>query len=143
MLCPDMPAGMFVTCFYVILDPASNTLCFANAGQDLPCISTASGVAEMNARGMPLGLMLDMPYDENNATLQAGDAVLLYTDGLVEAHNAKNVMLGFNRLREILSARCAGEDVVNCLMRALSDFVGEGWMQEDDITMVTLRRVEG
>src|SRR4051794_23455476 len=76
-LFPDMPEKMFVTCLYGVLDPASGHLRFANAGHDLPYVKTAQGVIELRARGMPLGLMEGMPYEEKEAMLQPGDSVLL------------------------------------------------------------------
>ena len=86
-LCPDMPANMFVTCLYGVLDPATGRFRFANAGHDLPYVRTADGVGELRARGMPLGLMPGMDYEEKEATLAPGDTVLLYSDGIVEAHD--------------------------------------------------------
>src|SRR3954463_2542330 len=85
-LCPDMPAKMFAPCLYGVLDPESGLLRFANAGHDLPYVKTADGVAELRARGMPLGLMPGMEYEEKEAVLQPGDCVLLHSDGIVEAH---------------------------------------------------------
>ena len=71
-LCPDMPEKMFVTCLYGVLDPDSGLLRFANAGHDVPYVKTADGVVELRARGMPLGLMPGMAYEEKEATLRAG-----------------------------------------------------------------------
>ena len=76
-LCPDMPEKMFVTCLYGVLDPATGHLRFANAGHDLPYVKTADGVEELRARGMPLGLMPGMAYEEKETVLQPGDSVLL------------------------------------------------------------------
>ena len=71
-LCPDMPEKMFVTCLYGVLDPDERPLRFANAGHDLPYVKTADGVVELRARGMPLGLMPGMTYEEKEAMLAAG-----------------------------------------------------------------------
>ena len=94
-----MPAKMFVTCLYGVLDPATGRLCFANAGHDLPYVRTADGVVELRARGMPLGLMPGMTYEEKETTLDPGDSVLLYSDGIVEAHDPERQMFGFPRLQ--------------------------------------------
>ena len=64
LLCADIPAHMFVTCLALVLDPASGSIEFANAGHDVPYVRTAVGVAELRARGMPLGLMPGMDYEE-------------------------------------------------------------------------------
>jgi serine phosphatase RsbU (regulator of sigma subunit) len=140
ILCPDMPANMFVTCFYAVLNPATGALCFANAGQDLPYLTRAGAVSELRARGMPLGLMPGMRYEENEAILQPGDLVLFYSDGLVEAHDPRREMFGFDRLCRVLETHCGVANMVDCLMQELHTFAGADWMQEDDITMVLVRR---
>jgi serine phosphatase RsbU (regulator of sigma subunit)/ketosteroid isomerase-like protein len=140
-LFPNIPANMFVTCFYAILDPESGSLSYANAGHDLPYLHRRNGDAEeLRARGMPLGLMPSMDYEEKEIALGAGEAALFYTDGLVEAHDPKGEMFGFPRLRELV-AEHGGEEgsLGDFLMEELYSFVGEGWEQEDDITLLTLR----
>ena len=86
-LCPDMPAKMFVTCLYGVLDPTTGRFRFANAGHDLPYVKTALGSVELRARGMPLGLMTGMKYEERETLLAPGDSLLLHSDGIVEAHD--------------------------------------------------------
>src|SRR5215207_1498674 len=78
-LCPDMPEKMFVTCLYGVLDPSTGRLRFANAGHDLPYVKTADGVIELRARGMPLGLLGGMDYEEHEVVLAPGDSVLLHS----------------------------------------------------------------
>src|SRR3954471_19683515 len=73
-LFPDMPEKMFVTCLYGVLDTTSGRLRFANAGHDLPYVKTAGGVVELRARGMPLGLMPGMAYEEKEIILEPGDS---------------------------------------------------------------------
>src|SRR5215217_6659192 len=142
-LCPDMPAKMFVTCLYGVLDPASGLLRFANAGHDLPYVKTADGVVELRARGMPLGLMPGMQYEEKEATLQPGESVLLHSDGVVEAHDPDREMFGFPRLKETVAAVPGGQPLIDRVLRDLEDFTGPDAEQEDDITMVTLERSAG
>ncbi|MCA9971964.1 MAG: SpoIIE family protein phosphatase, partial [Anaerolineales bacterium] len=84
LLYPDIPPRMFVTCLYALLDPATGRLRYANAGHDLPYRHHAGGVEELRARGMPLGLMPGMTYEEKEVMLAPGDTVLLYSDGLAE-----------------------------------------------------------
>jgi serine phosphatase RsbU (regulator of sigma subunit) len=136
-----IPPNMFVTCFYAILDPKSGHLVYANAGHNLPCCCHEHAAIELSARGMPLGLMPGMSYEENEAALVAGESVLFYTDGLVEAHNPQGEMFGTPRLRHLLSERPeGGRDLSTALMEELKRFTGESWEQEDDITLLTLRR---
>jgi serine phosphatase RsbU (regulator of sigma subunit) len=142
-LCPDIPSGMFVTCFYGILDPESGRFLYANAGHNLPCCRRHDGRAdELRARGMPLGLMPGMGYEEKEATLEAGDSALFYSDGLVEAHDPKGEMFGFPRLRRLVAEHAEEGSLVDFLMDELRSFTGDGWEQEDDITLVTLHRSE-
>jgi serine phosphatase RsbU (regulator of sigma subunit) len=91
---------------------------------------------------MPLGLMPRMPYEEKETTLAPGDGVLFYSDGLVEAHDPQREMFGFPRLQTLVAEHDDEEErsLVDLLMKELYSFTGEGWEQEDDITLVTLRR---
>jgi serine phosphatase RsbU (regulator of sigma subunit)/anti-sigma regulatory factor (Ser/Thr protein kinase) len=142
-LCPDMPEKMFVTCLYGVLDPVSGHLRFANAGHDLPYVKTAEGVVELRARGMPLGLMPGMAYEEKEATLEPGDSVLLHSDGIVEAHDPERDMFGFPRLKETVARAAGGQELIDRVLSDLEAFTGADAEQEDDITMVTLQRSGG
>jgi serine phosphatase RsbU (regulator of sigma subunit)/predicted ester cyclase len=136
-----IPPNMFATCFYAILEPNSASLSYANAGHDLPYLRRRGGdCEELRARGMPLGLMPEMSYEEKEIVLQEGDSALLYTDGLVEAHDPQREMFGFPRLRSLVAEYAEEERYLgNFLMEELYSFVGEGWDQEDDITLLTLK----
>src|SRR5215218_8955567 len=142
LLVTDIPANMFVTCFYAILDPESGRLRYSNAGHDLPYLHRSRGEAEeLRARGMPLGLMPAMSYEEKEIVLEEGEAALFYTDGLVEAHSPEGKMFGFPRLRALIAEHAKEErQLGDFLMEELYTFVGEGWEQEDDITLLTLAR---
>jgi predicted ester cyclase len=141
-LFPYIPSNMFVTCFYAILDPKRGSLSYANAGHDIPYLRRRGGdCQELRARGMPLGLMPGMDYEQKEIVLDAGEEALLYSDGLVEAHDPKGEMFGFPRLQQLLAEHGdEKESLEDALLEELSSFVGQGWEQEDDITLVTLRR---
>ena len=139
-LVADIPTNMFVTCFYAILEPESGRLSYANAGHDLPYVRHGSDAEELRARGMPLGLMPGMNYEEKEIILQVGQSVLFYSDGLVEAHDPTGEMFGFPRLRELVAEHGEERSLGEVLLKELYSFVGEGWEQEDDITLLTLRR---
>jgi serine phosphatase RsbU (regulator of sigma subunit) len=136
-----IPPNMFVTCFYCILEPESGRLIYANAGHTLPSRRRREGgvVEELRARGMPLGLMPGMEYEEKETVLEPRDSVLFYSDGLIEAHDPKGEMFGTLRLQELVGS-LADSSLVERLLKELSGFVGDGWEQEDDITLVTLLR---
>ena len=72
--------------------------------------------------------------------LTAGEAAFFYTDGLVEAHNPRGEMFGFPRLRALVAEHAGEGRLEGSLLEELYSFVEEGWEQEDDITLLTLRR---
>lgn len=143
LLCADLPPGMFVTCFYAILDPATGRIHYANAGQDLPYTRRADGsVSELWARGMPLGLMSGAMYEEAETVLALGDELLFYSDGLIEAHSPAREMFGFPRLMALLGEQASSAPQLDFLLNALANFTGPEWEQEDDITLVVLQRLQ-
>ena len=88
---------------------------------------------------MPLGLMPGMSYEEKEIMLNGGEAALFYSDGLVEAHNPHGEMFGFPRLRALVAEHGEARALGDLLMEELYTFTGEGWEQEDDITLLTLK----
>jgi serine phosphatase RsbU (regulator of sigma subunit)/CHASE1-domain containing sensor protein/anti-sigma regulatory factor (Ser/Thr protein kinase) len=141
LMCAYIPPNMFVTCFYGVLDPESGRLVYANAGHDPPCERHDSRVDELRARGMPLGLMPGMLYEQKETVLAAGDNLLFYSDGLVEAHDPKGEMFGFPRLQGLIEAHRSGDPSLNdFLLSELTRFTGKNWYQEDDITLLSLER---
>ena len=140
-LVADIPPSTFVTCFYGVLDPENGRFRYANAGHNLPCRRHDGQAEELRARGMPLGLMPGMSYEEKEVVLEKGESVLFYSDGLVEAHDPKGEMFGFPRLRRMVEEHAEDGSLVDFLMDELRSFTGgDGWEQEDDITLVTLQR---
>ncbi len=141
LLCPDMPPKMFVTCLYGVLEPETGRLRYANAGHNLPYVRTESGVTELRATGMPLGLMPGMAYEEKEAMLAPGESVLLSSDGIAEAHDPGREMFGCPRLMELMENSRGG--LIDAVLTELDRFTGPGWEQEDDITLVALQRSAG
>jgi serine phosphatase RsbU (regulator of sigma subunit) len=141
ILHPDIPPNMFVTCLAAILDSRIGRLQYANAGHDLPYLRHADGVSELRATGMPLGLMPGMSYEQKEIALKPGESVLLYSDGLVEAHDPRREMFGFPRMQEFVGAHPGGASLIYFLLAELERFTGEEWEQEDDIALLTLQRL--
>jgi serine phosphatase RsbU (regulator of sigma subunit) len=135
-----LPPNMFATCFYAVLDSTEGRLRYANAGHNLPCCWHEGKATELRARGMPLGLMQGMKYEEKERIVAPGDGVLLYSDGLVEAHNPRREMFGTPRMEGFVGAHPGGTKLINSLLAELEQFTGEEWEQEDDITLLTLQR---
>src|SRR5690348_4034055 len=140
MLCVDIPAHMFVTCLALVLDPVSGQIEFANAGHDVPYVRTRGGVAELRARGMPLGLMQGMSYEEKAFQFEPGDCALLHSDGLAEAHGPGREMFGFPRVAGLVGKGVSGESLIDLCLTELRGFTGTDYEQEDDITLVSLQR---
>jgi serine phosphatase RsbU (regulator of sigma subunit)/anti-sigma regulatory factor (Ser/Thr protein kinase) len=137
-LVPDIPDNMFVTCFYSVLDPQKRTLRYANAGHGLAFRRTDEGVVELKATGMPLGLMPDMDYEENEVQLAPGDTVLFQSDGLAEAHNASREMFGFPRVKQLMADHPGGAELIDILVAELENFTMDGWEHEDDVTLLAV-----
>jgi serine phosphatase RsbU (regulator of sigma subunit)/anti-sigma regulatory factor (Ser/Thr protein kinase) len=140
LLIEEMPAHMFATCLYAVLDPASGRLDYANAGHNLPYVSAGGEVTELRATGMPLGLLPGMQYEEKTTVLGPGETMLLHSDGLAEAHGPEREMFGFPRVAALVGEVSGGEALIERLLEQLASFTGADWEQEDDITLVTLER---
>jgi serine phosphatase RsbU (regulator of sigma subunit) len=140
ILYKDIPSNMFVTCLAALLDSRTGRLQYANAGHDPPFVRHASGVGKLRATGMPLGLMPDMIYEQKEITLEHGESILLYSDGLAEAHSPREEMFGFPRIEKFVGAHSEGATLIDSLLAELKRFTGEEWEQEDDITLLTLQR---
>jgi serine phosphatase RsbU (regulator of sigma subunit)/predicted ester cyclase len=135
-----LPPNMFATCFYAILEPTEGWLRYANAGHNLPCCWHEGLVTKLRARGMPLGLLPGMDYEEKQTALAPGDGVLLYSDGLIEAHDPRREMFGTLRMEEFVRAHPGGATLIDSLLAELEQFTGKAWEQEDDIALLTLQR---
>jgi serine phosphatase RsbU (regulator of sigma subunit)/predicted ester cyclase len=135
-----LPPNMFATCFYAVLEPTEGWLRYANAGHNLPCCWHEGLVTKLRARGMPLGLLPGMDYEEKQTALAPGDGVLLYSDGLIEAHDPRREMFGTLRIEEFVRAHPGGATLIDSLLAELEQFTGKAWEQEDDIALLTLQR---
>jgi serine phosphatase RsbU (regulator of sigma subunit) len=90
---------------------------------------------------MPLVLMPAMGYEQKEIVLERDDSALVYSDGLVEAPDTPGEMFGFPKLRALIAEHGEEQALGDFLLEELYTFVGEGWEQEDDITLVTLERL--
>jgi serine phosphatase RsbU (regulator of sigma subunit) len=132
-LVPDIPQNMFVTCLYGVLELESGRLVFANAGHNLPMVAAGGAVTELMARGMPLGLMSDMIYEETEAVLEPGAHLLLYSDGVTEARNADGEHFGARRLLGTLeqTRQVPLGDSLDALVKAVEQWRGDSPRQDD------------
>lgn len=132
LLVGDIPNGMFITCLYGVLNPVTGHFLFANAGHNPPLRASPAAVDLVMARGMPLGLMSEMVYDEAETSVRDGELILLSSDGITEAHNPDKEMFGFGRMK-------ASALSLDSLLAQHASFVA-GREQEDDITLISLKR---
>ena len=123
--------------------PRPAASCSRTRATTCPTSAPSEGVIELRATGMPLGLMPGITYEETEGFVGQGDAMLLYSDGMVEQHGPGREMYGFPRLREAMATDDAGSALLDRLLDELHAFTGPGMEQEDDITLVTLRRAVG
>jgi serine phosphatase RsbU (regulator of sigma subunit) len=138
----DASTDMFVTAFYAVVDPASRTLRYAVAGHCPPLLLRAADCSSewLQGRGTALGVLETIELEEREISLETGDVVVFYTDGVTEAANADYELFGADRLREAVSqangqgARALLEHIVD----AVDTFVGRH-EQVDDLTIVVLR----
>jgi sigma-B regulation protein RsbU (phosphoserine phosphatase) len=134
----------FVTLFYACLDPSSGEMAYVNAGHNPPllCRSGQAQFESLTRSGIPLGIEPDSTYEQKTVVLAAGDFLLLYTDGVIEAFDLQGQEFGLARLEAVLRenrSRSAGE-IIEAIGQAVSAFVGAA-IPSDDITMVLVKRV--
>lgn len=146
-LCYKNESGMFVTAFICVLDVRSGEVQFVNAGHNCPFVQKQGGAFEMfrAKANLVFGLMEDVQYREQTLTLNPGDSIYLYTDGVTEALNPEQELFGDDRLYEILNRHRAQagepETFVQAIYREVQAFA-DGEPQADDITMLYVTRKE-
>lgn len=141
VLAPDTVPGMFVTLFYGILDTRSGAVTYANAGHNPPYVVRADGTRESlpGTNGLALCLLGDFNYAEKSIQLNAGDSILLYTDGVTEASDGSGDQFESERLEECLDATSrVPAEMCRDVLRAVTSFSG-GIDQSDDITLLSLQ----
>ena len=143
LLLAESHSGLFVTCFYGILDPASGVFTFADAGHNYPMLyHSATGEVELlQSQGVVLGIVPEPRFEQRVAVLNPGDVVCFYTDGVTEAMNSRRQLFGEERLIEVVrrSHHLPPEQIIDRIIDAVTGFCA-GAPQTDDITLVVLKR---
>jgi len=143
----DIKSGMFVALIYAVLNSKDRSLSLCSAGQTQPVhLSAKTGKArlvETEGDTFPLGILEDVDYQETRMELEPGDRVILYTDGIVEAMNARKEMFGFERLLEVVrgAKSLTADSLLKAIIDQVDDFAGDA-AQHDDLTAIVLS-VEG
>ena len=128
-------SNMFVTFFLGVLDLTNGHLRFCNAGHNAPMILT-DAIRELKVEpNLPLGVLPDFFFTEQDVTLEYDDALFLYTDGLTEAENINHEQFGEQRTKDILHGRKTADEHLKNIRGAVDAFVGEA-PQSDDLTML-------
>jgi sigma-B regulation protein RsbU (phosphoserine phosphatase) len=133
---------MFVTMLVLVLEPRSGALELAAAGHPAPLVRRADGMVSALAieGGPPLGAMSEPSYAASRHALEPGDVVLLYTDGLDEAHSPEGELFGVERVRAALADAASAQEAIAALREALAAFVGNE-PQSDDLTLLAVQRL--
>jgi len=143
LLTADTSSGMFVTLFYGILDITSGELKYARAGHNPPLHFDRAGgrVRPLDGKGIVLGIIEDVSFEERTVTLGAGDALVLYTDGVTEAINSEEEEYGVERLREVIKAHgeSSAAEIIESIDQGVARF-SSGVPQFDDLTLVVVKR---
>ena len=132
------PGPVYATLFIGILEPATRRLRYVNAGHNPQFVLRAEGLAKMPATGLPVGLLSGRGYSEESVQLSEGDFLFLYTDGCVEAENARGEMFGMDRLELLLTASAKSQDPLRHVEEGIAEFRG-GSEPSDDATLMTVR----
>jgi serine phosphatase RsbU (regulator of sigma subunit) len=142
--CSNSQGGLrFTTAVLAEYDPVHRTVHYINAGHNNPILRRASGQIErLDVGGLPFGIMPDVKYESATITLAPGDWLIIFTDGLVEAVNARDEEYGESRLLAVIEAGKSAEpaDLLKRLMFELDAFVGNT-PQHDDVTCMLLKSV--
>jgi len=135
-------AGLFITGFYARYDPATWTLCYANAGHNLPILYRADSakIELLDANGIVLGVLPDMLFEEKQTALSPGDALVMYTDGITEGQNLAGEQFGEERLYRVI------REIADNPAQAIADGIlfatrvhGRGVDQYDDISLIVMK----
>jgi sigma-B regulation protein RsbU (phosphoserine phosphatase) len=141
-LCEETGPTMFVTAFCGFLDLDGGVLHFCNAGHDRPFLLHGDGSVELleSKPGLALGVLPQFKYPLQQMTLEPGDALFLYTDGVTDATNRHEELFALDRLREALK-RAAGESALRVIAEVTNaiDRYVERAPQADDVAMMCIR----
>jgi serine phosphatase RsbU (regulator of sigma subunit) len=137
----DTKSNLFVTVFYGVLDLETGTLIYANAGHNPAYLCHDGNIDELWRTGLPLGMFRGMHWERKTVSIAPGELLVMYTDGLTEAHNQHLDMFGELRLLEIIQANATATafHVQRKILREVHHFMGD-YPQFDDITLMTVRR---
>ncbi len=139
IICGNVTPGTFITLFYCSLDATCGRLVYTNAGHPAPILVRCDGShIRLQAGGPPLGLFPESGYEQGELQFEPGDRLVLFTDGVTEAHNAVDEEFGEERLISVLKeySSLAARGVQEKILQAVRNFSARGF--EDDATLVVV-----
>lgn len=141
-ICRVHESGMFATLFFGVLDTATGELCYLNAGHDYPYVLRAGEIiAELKPTGPVAGALEGVDYGIEGCTLEAQDMLVVYSDGIIDTINPAGELYDQDRWQALLKAQSGtGDQVVECLIGAVDEFMG-GTSQYDDMSLLVVKRV--
>jgi sigma-B regulation protein RsbU (phosphoserine phosphatase) len=142
LTCANCPSNRFITFFICALDGDTGELIYCNAGHNPPIIVRASGESELLKGGGPvLGILSAIEYKEYRTHLDAGDTLVIYSDGVSEATRTDGEEFETDRLSEVatLNRSRPAQEILAAVNRAVAEFTA-GAPQSDDITLIVARR---
>ena len=148
LLYDDVPDGAFVAASYALLSPTDNRVWLSSGGQVAPFLVPANGkpidMIEPPGDRLPLGVINDVLYEEMCLTMNPGDLLIFYTDGLIEEHDQSGSLFGFDRVKRMLNALRgkSPQTVLKLLFKATREFA-RSEAPHDDITVVIVQRTDG
>lgn len=140
-LAPKTAPTKFVTMVVGVLDPATGRIDFANAGHVPPLVISPAGIEKFTSTDMVVGLFPQVAYRNQTVTLEKGDAIVLFTDGVTEAENEAEDQLGLDPIADLLAPmyRAGAPELLDAIGRYVGEFVGNA-PANDDVTMLALSR---
>ena len=141
-ICSVHHSVMYLTAFMAILDPSSGKLTFVSAGHDFPLVARKNGdIEEIRPTGPAIGIMEDRAFGLGEIRLDEGDALLVYTDGLLDIRNGAGKSFGAENLRGLVGTKTKGVGVLIANIVSQADAFSAGTVQYDDITMLGISRL--
>jgi sigma-B regulation protein RsbU (phosphoserine phosphatase) len=143
LVCAESTFRFFVTLFYALLDPSTGELIYVNAGHNPPLLhrSDNSELVLLTRTGIPLGIEPDAAFEQQVVKLHAGDFILFYTDGVIEAFDDQGQEFGMPRLEQVVRScqQSSARQIIAAIDEALVAHAGTA-APFDDITFVVLKR---
>lgn len=138
---PRLIHGMFAAMSLSVLQTAEKRLILSGAGMPYPILKRGEKIQEIEVSGLPLGIMDDAEYEESAIALEAGDLVVLYSDGVIEATSEAEEMYQTERLLEVVQqadSELSAQEMANWILKDVTGFAGDV-EPADDITIVVVR----